>query len=155
MNSASAETVWVSAPPQYASAWMTADIYRDGFHYHLDFQKGENVGGLHKEPYKAAAPAASSTGSRTMRSLPTSTSPAATIKMSPASGVVNAGLTLNFTDEKEKDPATGKPWKESWCYEHGIADYVLRRRARTSLTRCSAARAKPPVVTAKTSRTIR
>ena len=23
---------------QYASAWMTADIYRDGFHYHLDFQ---------------------------------------------------------------------------------------------------------------------
>ena len=69
---------------QYASAWMTADIYRDGFHYHLDFQKGENVGGLHKEPYKAAAPAASSTGSRTMRSLPTSTSPAATIKMSSA-----------------------------------------------------------------------
>ncbi len=22
---------------QYASAWMTADIYRDGYHYHLDF----------------------------------------------------------------------------------------------------------------------
>ena len=35
--------------------------------------------------------------------------------------VVNAGLTLNFTDEKEKDPATGKPWKESWCYQNGIA----------------------------------
>ena len=31
---------------------MTADIYRDGFHYHLDFKKGENVGGLQKEPYK-------------------------------------------------------------------------------------------------------
>ena len=38
--------------------------------------------------------------------------------------VVNAGLTLNFTDEKEKDPATGKPWHESWCYQNGIADYV-------------------------------
>ena len=37
---------------QYASAWMTADIYRDGYHYHLDFKKGENVGGLQKEPYK-------------------------------------------------------------------------------------------------------
>ena len=37
---------------QYASAWMTADIYRDGCHYHLDFKKGENVGGLHKEEYK-------------------------------------------------------------------------------------------------------
>ena len=22
---------------QYASAWMTADIYRDGYHYHLVF----------------------------------------------------------------------------------------------------------------------
>ena len=43
---------------QYASAWMTADIYRDGFHYHLDFQKGENVGGLHKEPYKGRRTAA-------------------------------------------------------------------------------------------------
>ena len=31
---------------QYASEWMTADIYRDGFHYHLDFRKGENTGGL-------------------------------------------------------------------------------------------------------------
>ena len=37
---------------QYASAWMTADIYRDGYHYHLDFKKGENVGGLQKEAYK-------------------------------------------------------------------------------------------------------
>ena len=26
---------------QYASEWMTADIYRDGFHYHLDFRKGK------------------------------------------------------------------------------------------------------------------
>ena len=30
---------------------MTADIYRDGMHYHLDFKKGENVGGLKKEPF--------------------------------------------------------------------------------------------------------
>ena len=37
---------------QYASEWMTADIYRDGFHYHLDFKKGGNVGGLQKEPFK-------------------------------------------------------------------------------------------------------
>ena len=36
---------------QYASEWMVADIYRDGFHYHLDFKKGENVGGLQKEPW--------------------------------------------------------------------------------------------------------
>ena len=29
---------------QYASAWMTADIYRDGYHYHLDFKKGRERG---------------------------------------------------------------------------------------------------------------
>ena len=70
---------------QYASAWMTADIYRDGFHYHLDFPEGRECGAAcTKSPTRAAAPAASSTGSRTMRSLPTSTSPAATIKMSSA-----------------------------------------------------------------------
>ena len=25
---------------QYSSEWMQADICRDGFHYHLDFQQG-------------------------------------------------------------------------------------------------------------------
>ncbi len=35
---------------QYASEYMTVDILRDGFAYHLDFEKGENVGGLKKEP---------------------------------------------------------------------------------------------------------
>ena len=55
---------------QYSSEWMTADIYRDGMHYHLDFKKGENVGGLKKEP--AAAPAPSSAGNRTPMCLPTS-----------------------------------------------------------------------------------
>ena len=35
---------------QYASEYMTADIVRDGYAYHLDFEKGENVGGLKKEP---------------------------------------------------------------------------------------------------------
>ncbi len=48
--------------------------------------------------------------------------------------VVNAGLTLNFTDEKEKDPATGKPWKESWCYQNGIADYVQEVAGEDTLT---------------------
>lgn len=37
---------------QYTSEWMTADIYRDKTHYHLDFKKGENIGGLIEEPYK-------------------------------------------------------------------------------------------------------
>lgn len=35
---------------QYASEYMTVDIVRDGFDYHLDFERGENVGGLKKVP---------------------------------------------------------------------------------------------------------
>lgn len=37
---------------QYASEYMDVDIRRDGFRYTLRFEHGENVGGLHKEPYK-------------------------------------------------------------------------------------------------------
>lgn len=120
---------------QYASAWMKADVYRDGIHYHLDFEKGENVGGLHKEPYKGRR-----TGS-IIRWKPddevfTDTNvPGAyyrdTLKRQ---AVVNAGVTLTFTDEKEMDPATGKPWQESWCYANGIADYVAELAGEDALT---------------------
>lgn len=36
---------------QYASKYMDVDIRRDGYRYTLHFEKGENVGGLKKEPY--------------------------------------------------------------------------------------------------------
>ena len=33
--SAWASTAWACVPPSTPAEWMTADIYRDGFHYHL------------------------------------------------------------------------------------------------------------------------
>ena len=36
---------------QYASEYMDVDIRRDGMRYTLRFEKGENIGGLKKEPY--------------------------------------------------------------------------------------------------------
>ena len=36
---------------QYSSEYMDVEIHRDGFKYNLHFEKGENVGGLKKEPY--------------------------------------------------------------------------------------------------------
>ena len=36
---------------QYASEYMNVEIKRDGFIYFLNFEKGENIGGLNKEPY--------------------------------------------------------------------------------------------------------
>ncbi|MFR4816997.1 MAG: hypothetical protein ACLT99_06140 [Faecalibacterium prausnitzii] len=110
----------------------------DGCHYHLDFKRARMWAACRKNPTRAAAPAASSTGSRTTRSLPTSTCLAATIRMCWAAGGGQRGLTLNFTDEKER-PATGKAWKR----------LVLRPRHRglcgrssreDSLTPCTAAK---------------
>ena len=105
---------------QYASAWMTADIYRDGQHYHLDFKKGENVGGLHKEPYK---------GSRTgsiIRWKPDDevftdiNVPAEYFRdVMKRQAVVNAGITLILRDETGAEPT-----EETFYYENGIQDYV-------------------------------
>ena len=39
-----------SCATQYASEYFDAAIWRDGFKYSLHFEKGENIGGLKKEP---------------------------------------------------------------------------------------------------------
>jgi len=49
---------------QYASEYMDAEIRRDGFRYTLHFEHGENVGGLHKEPYKGKDTVPDFAGSR-------------------------------------------------------------------------------------------
>ena len=105
---------------QYASEWMTADIYRDGFHYHLDFKKGEPVGELKKELFK---------GRRTgtcIRWKP-DTDVFTDIKVSTEyfvetmkrQAVVNAGLTLVFEDQQNAEQPT-----REFCYEKGIEDYA-------------------------------
>ena len=37
---------------QYASEYMEAEIHSEGYCYKLEFRKGENIGGLIKEPYE-------------------------------------------------------------------------------------------------------
>ena len=64
-----------SCATQYASEYFDAAIWRDGFKYSLHFEKGENIGGLKKEPtYREKRRAPPSAGSPTWRSLPTSIS---------------------------------------------------------------------------------
>ena len=99
---------------------MTADIYRDGFHYHLDFKKGGNVGGLQKEPFKGKR-----TGS-VIRWKPDTevftdiAVPADSFKdMLRRQAVVNDGVTLVFEDKSGGDTE-----KYEYLYEHGITDYV-------------------------------
>ena len=105
---------------QYASEWMTADVWRDGFHYHIDFKKGEPVGGLQKEP------AARHKTGTTIRWKPDAevftdvNVPAQYfLDTMKRQAVVNAGLTLVLVDETGPEKTT-----TTFFYEKGIEDYV-------------------------------
>ena len=105
---------------QYASAWMTADIYRDGYHYHLDFRKGENVGGLQKEPFKGRR-----TGSIIRWKPDTEVFTDIHVPLEyyretmKRQAVVNAGLSLVLRDESGSEKT-----EETFCYQNCIVDYV-------------------------------
>ena len=105
---------------QYASEYMTADIVRDGFEYHLDFERGENVGGLKKTPTTKKK-----TGSR-IRWKPDNQVfsdidvPAEYfIDVIKKQAVVNPGITFIFKNEVGKTFET-----QEFFYEKGIEDYV-------------------------------
>ncbi|MBQ5755515.1 MAG: DNA topoisomerase, partial [Oscillospiraceae bacterium] len=105
---------------QYASEWMSADIYRDGFHYHLDFRKGENVGGLKKEGYKGRR-----TGSIIHWKPDTDVFTDINVPLEyyrnvmKRQAVVNAGVTLVLRDETGPEKT-----EDIYAYENGIRDYV-------------------------------
>ena len=105
---------------QYASEWMTADIYRDGFHYHLDFKQGEPAGEMIKEPFKGRRTGSiirwkPDTQVFTDVNVPTEYF-TDTMKRQ---AVVNAGLDLVFVDQTGPEKQTIE-----FRYEKGIEDYV-------------------------------
>ncbi len=105
---------------QYSSEYMVAKIKRDGFLYTLNFEKGQNVGGLKKEPY-----AKKDTGT-TIHWKPdievfTDISVSAkyfkdTIKKQ---AIVNSGIEFVFKEEKD-----GQFLESVFKYKNGISDYV-------------------------------
>ncbi len=105
---------------QYASEYMDAEIYADGMRYTLHFEKGENVGGLHKEPAKRRQ-----TGSRvrwrpdldvfTDIDVPREYFEE-TLKRQ---AVVNAGLLFVFRYQTQEGFD-----EQEFRYENGITDYV-------------------------------
>ena len=121
-----------SCATQYASEYFDAAIWRDGFKYSLHFEKGENIGGLKKEP--------------TDRGRKTGT----TIRWKPdlevftdidipvdyytdvlkRQAVVNAGVTFRFREET----APNKFSTTDFQYENGILDYVTELAGEESLT---------------------
>ena len=116
---------------QYASEYMDAEIHRDGYCYTLHFEKGENIGGLHKEPYHKR-----DTGSRirwkpdiqvfTDINIPRDWF-GSTMKRQ---AIVNDGVHFVLKEET----AGGKFNTTEFCYQNGIQDYVAELAGDTAFT---------------------
>ena len=119
-----------SCATQYASEYFDAVIHRDGFEYTLHFEKGENVGGLKKEPWSGKK-----TGSKfrwkpdldvfTDINIPVEYY----LDVLKRQAVVNAGVTFRFRNE-----VGGKFETTDFKYENGIEDYVKELAGESSLT---------------------
>lgn len=112
-----------SCATQYASEYMDVTVVRDGFQYQLHFEKGENIGGLKKEPTRSKQ-----TGS-TIRWRP-DLSVFTDIDIPLESyqqilkkqAVVNPGITFILYNET----SAGMELYE-FCYPNGISDYMAER----------------------------
>ena len=119
-----------SCATQYASEYFDAVIHRDGFEYTLHFEKGENVGGLKKEPWSGKK-----TGSKfrwkpdlevfTDISIPVEYY----LDVMKRQAVVNAGVTFRFRNQ-----VGGKFETTEFKYDNGIEDYVKELAGENPLT---------------------
>ena len=115
---------------QYAAEYMDVEIFRDGYRYTLRFEKGENVGGLHKEPAKQKK-----TGSRIrwkpdLEVFTDIDIPAEYYtEVLKRQAVVNAGLLFLFRNQTDSGFED-----QEFCYENGITDYVKELSGEETLT---------------------
>lgn len=120
-----------SCATQYSSEYFDATIWRDGFKYTLHFEKGENIGGLHKEPYHKR-----DTGSRirwkpdiqvfTDINIPRDWF----VSTMKRQAIVNDGVHFVLKEET----AGGKFNTTEFCYQNGIQDYVAELAGDTAFT---------------------
>ena len=117
---------------QYASEYMDVTVWRDGFKYSLHFEKGENVGGLKKEPTDRGKKTGSTIHWKPDLEVFTDIDiPADYYRdVMKRQAVVNAGVTFRFRLET----APGKFEVTDFRYEHGIQDYVSELAGEDTLT---------------------
>ncbi len=105
---------------QYSSEYMDVDIRRDGYRYTLHFEKGENVGGLKKEPYNKKD---TGTKIRWKPDLEVFTDidiqPDYFLDIMKRQAIVNAGVEFLFRNQNGKSFDT-----TSFNYLNGVVDHV-------------------------------
>lgn len=116
---------------QYASEYMDVEIKRDGFIYTLHFEKGENIGGLHKEPYSRK-----DTGSKIKWKPDLSVFTDIDIPYEyfadvlKRQAVVNSGIKFLLRYQNDNLEFTEK----EFIYQNGITDYASELLQDESLT---------------------
>lgn len=116
---------------QFASEFMDVEVVRDGFKYNLHFEKGENVGGLHKEPCRN-----SQTGTKTLWRpdldvfTDISISDGFFFDILKRQAVVNPNILFLFRSENEN----GGFDETEFIYQNGISDYVAEISGENALT---------------------
>ena len=119
-----------SCATQYSSEYFDVEIFRDGFRYNLHFEKGQNIGGLQKEPTNRKQ-----TGSRQRwkPDLEVFTDVDIPVEFYESvlkrQAVVNPGLLFVFRNETDNGMET-----KEFLYEKGIVDYVSELAGETALT---------------------
>lgn len=116
---------------QFSSEFMDVEVLRDGFKYTLHFEKGVNVGGLKKEPYKKKQ---TGTKTRWRPDLEVFTDIAVSDEffhdILKRQAVVNPNLLFVFRSESD----SGEFTETEFIYENGITDYVTEIAGDKSLT---------------------
>lgn len=115
---------------QYSSEYMKVEIHRDNTKYSLNFEKGENVGGLNKEPYSGKE---TGTKIRWRPDLDVFTDidipDEYFIDIIRRQAIVNAGIKLIFRKQNGKSFDTTE-----FLYNDGIVDHVKEILGEDGLT---------------------
>ncbi len=107
---------------QYSSEYMDVEIKRDGYIYNLHFEKGENVGGLKKEPYSGK-----DTGTKTRWKPDTKVFTDIDIPLEYYLDILRrqAIANDNITMVLRNQIGNGNKFETyEFCYPAGIKDYV-------------------------------
>ena len=116
---------------QFASEFMDVEVIRDGYKYNLHFEKGDNVGGLTKEPCKKKQ---TGTKTRWRPDLEVFTDIVVSDEffhdILKRQAVVNPNILFIFRSENE----AGGFNETEFIYENGITDYVKEISGDNALT---------------------
>lgn len=121
-----------SCATQYASEYFDATIWRDGYKYSLHFEKGENIGGLKKEPTDRGKKTGSTFHWKPDLEVFTDIDIPLDyyLDVMKRQAVVNAGVKFRLRDEV----SPGKFSTTDFEYVNGILDYVTELSGDTFLT---------------------